>query len=73
MSKDYTTIRVEQDAKDAAESEKKDGETWSDYIRRCTNNPPEVREFVEASYGNRVTLEATEYAKIADEIEGRMK
>jgi len=48
MAKDYTAIRVSTDAKEAAESAKRDGETWDDYIRRCTENPPEVREFVES-------------------------
>jgi len=57
MSKDYTTIRVEQNAKDTAEQAKSDGETWSDYIRRCTDNPPEVREFVERDGGDPVQPE----------------
>ena len=70
MAKDYTAIRVEESAKEAAEAAKREGETWSDYIQRCTTNPPEVTEFVEASDEHRpVTLEATEYRKIADEVE----
>ena len=74
MVKDYTAIRVSTDAKDAAENAKRDGETWDEYIQRCTTNPPEVKEFVEASDEHRpVTLEATEYRKIADEVEERLR
>ena len=74
MAKDYTAIRVEESAKEAAEAAKQANETWSDYIQRCTTNPPEVKEFVEASDEHRpVTLEATEYRKIADEVEQRLR
>ena len=44
---EYTSIRVTVDAKDAAEASKRDGETWNEYLQRCTDNPPEVREYVE--------------------------
>ena len=44
---EYTSIRVTQEAKDAAEASKRNGETWNDYLQRCTANPPEVREYVE--------------------------
>lgn len=43
---DYTTLRVTAEAKAAAEASKREEETWNDYIRRCTDNPPEPREFV---------------------------
>jgi len=46
MAQDYTTLRVTEAAKEAAEQSKRDDETWNDYIRRCTENPPPVREFV---------------------------
>ena len=45
---EYTSIRVTQEAKDAAEASKRDGETWNEYLQRCTANPPEVREYVDA-------------------------
>ncbi len=51
MAKEYTSLRVSQAAKDAAQEAKQEGETWDDYIQRCSNNPPEIREFVEASDG----------------------
>ena len=43
---DYTTIRVSKEAKESAQEAKKDGETWNDYIQRCTDTPPNVTEFV---------------------------
>jgi hypothetical protein len=46
MAQDYTTIRVTEAAKADAEQSKRDDETWNDYILRCTENPPPVREFV---------------------------
>ena len=89
MAKDYTAIRVSTDAKEAAESAKRDGETWDDYIRRCTENPPEIREFVESANGDSVTSDVDpselarevsrqlDYAqlagKVGDEIEGRLR
>ena len=89
MAKEYTTIRVEQTAKDTAEEHKEEGETWSDYIRRCTENPPEVKEFVESANGDSVTSDVDpseiarevsrqlDYAqlagKVGDEIEGRLR
>ena len=44
---EYTSIRVTVDAKEDAEESKRDGETWNEYLQRCTDNPPEVREYVE--------------------------
>ena len=43
---DYTTIRVSKAAKESAQEAKRDGETWNDYIQRCTDTPPSVTEFV---------------------------
>ena len=46
MAKDYTSIRVDKDAKQAAAQAKRDGETWDEYVQRCAENPPEVRQLV---------------------------
>lgn len=79
MAKDYTTIRVEQAAKDAAEEHKTEGETWSDYIRRCTDDPPEVREYVPAdasgvdTEGLVADLRAELPPAIAEELQGRLR
>ena len=110
---DYTTIRVSKDAKAEAQEAKRDGETWNEYLQRCTETPPNVQEFVpveevvgrevpqssvdlsdvhtkldriDGALGdtvekaleigdsrNAVQLEATEYSKIADELEGRLR
>ena len=43
---EYTTIRVSKAAKESAQEAKRDGETWNDYIQRCTDTPPSVTEFV---------------------------
>lgn len=61
---DYTTIRVSQDAKAEAQQAKRDNETWNDYIQRCTDEPPTVREFVDAT-----EQQSIDYA----EIETRLK
>ena len=73
MAKDYTAIRVSKAAREDAENAKRDGETWDEYIERCSNNPPEIKRFVEESTTNTVQLEATEYRKIADELIQRMR
>ena len=82
---DYTTIRVSKDAKEAAQEAKRDGETWNEYLQRCTDTPPNVQEFVpieevvgrevpsESVRSGPVELEATEYRKIADEVAGRLR
>ncbi|AFH22225.1 hypothetical protein OSG_eHP19_00100 [environmental Halophage eHP-19] len=45
--KEWTTIRVPQGAADEARDAKRNSETWGDYLRRCANTNPEVREFVD--------------------------
>lgn len=44
---DYKTMRVPADAHEVAKASKRDDETWGDFLRRCADNPPEVREYVE--------------------------
>jgi len=73
---EYTSIRVTQSAKDAAAESKRDGETWNDYLQRCTDNPPEVREFVDAERvdaPDTVALEASERRAIAEEVVGMLR
>jgi len=48
MTNDYTAIRVTEGVKEAAQEAKQDGETWDEYVLRCTEHPPEVREFVDS-------------------------
>jgi len=47
MAQDYKTMRVPEDAYEAAKDSKRDGETWGQFLQRCTNTPPEFREYVE--------------------------
>jgi hypothetical protein len=68
MSKEYTTIRVSQDAKAEAQQAKRDNETWNDYIQRCTDEPPEVREFVDAT-----EQQSIDYAEIETRVESVLK
>jgi hypothetical protein len=64
---DYTTIRVTEAAKEQADESKRDSETWDDYLRRCTDNPPEPLEVVETDNIS-VELDASERNKIAQEV-----
>jgi len=48
MTKDYTTVRVEEAAKSVADDAKADDETWSDYIRRCADADASVQRLVDA-------------------------
>ena len=49
MTTEYKTLRVPEPAYKNAKENKRDSETWGDYLQRCTDNPPEIREFVEAA------------------------
>jgi len=72
MSKqEYKTMRVPKEAWEVANETKRDGETWGEFLQRCSNNPPEIREFVERS-NQTVDLEATTINQIADEVERRL-
>jgi len=63
---EYKTLRVPADAYEEARESKDDSETWGEFLQRCSENPPETKEFVDATRG--VQLEATEYEKIAREV-----
>jgi len=62
---DWTTIRVRQDAKDEAAERKPDSMTWSEWL---VDAERDVDIDVSA-----VSLDATEYIKIADELEARLR
>ena len=65
---EYKTMRVPQEAWEAAKASKKAEETWGEFIQRCSNNPPEVKRFVEESTTNTVQLEATTINQIARQV-----
>jgi len=80
MTADYKTLRVPVEAWHDAKQAKEDHETWGDYIRRCSDNPPTKREFIEASavaqlkQSNSTTeLEATEVERIARAVAERLR
>ena len=72
---DYKTLRVPEDAYDIAKESKRESETWGEFLQRCSNNPPEIREFVEAddTIVNKLTTiesaakEATQAAQSAEQ------
>jgi len=71
MTTEYKTLRVPaEDYKQARES-KNDSETWGEFLQRCSENPPETKEYVDATRG--VQLEATEYEKIAREVTEQLR
>jgi len=53
-----TTIGVSKEAKEAAQDAKHKNETWDEFIKRCTEQPPEIVEFRPASDGGTVDNEA---------------
>ena len=44
---DYKTMRVPKDDWEKAKAAKRDTETWGEFLQRCSNTPPEIREYVE--------------------------
>jgi len=68
MTQDYKTIRVPADDYDAAKASKHDQETWGEFVQRCTDEPPEVREFVDAT-----EQQSIDYAEIESRLERVLK
>jgi len=53
---EYKTMRVPKDAWETANKSKQDGETWGEFLQRCSQNPPEIKKFVEAGASNPAEL-----------------
>ena len=72
---EYTTIRVSKAAKESAQEAKKDGETWNDYLQRCTDTPPSVTEFVpvEDVVGRDVPQSKIDYVEIETRCKSAIK
>jgi len=68
---DYKTLRVPEPDYEQARKSKHDSETWGEFLQRCSENPPETKEYVDATRG--VQLEATEYEKIAREVADQLR
>jgi hypothetical protein len=73
MTTEYKTLRVPADDYEKARESKEESETWGEFLQRCSENPPETVEFIEASESNEVELEATEYEKIAREVAEQLR
>ena len=65
---EYTSIRVTQEAKEAAQESKADSETWNEYLQRCTDNPPELKEFVDAESLDTGTDDLDEVKELMDKV-----
>jgi hypothetical protein len=53
---DYKTIRIPAEDYEQAKQSKRDSETWGEFVQRCTDEPPEVRELVDfAEVGSTLT------------------
>jgi len=72
---EYTTIRVSKAAKASAQEAKRDGETWNDYLQRCTDTPPSVTEFVpiEDVAGREVPQAQIDYVEIESRCKSAME
>lgn len=46
---EYKTLRVPEESYHAAKDAKHDDETWGEFLQRCSETRPEIREFVDAS------------------------
>jgi len=68
---EYTTIRVSKDAKAKAQEAKRDGETWNEYLQRCTETPPELQEFVpvEEVVGRDVPTESVDLSEVNKKLD----
>jgi hypothetical protein len=60
---DTTTIGLSGRAKEQAQDAKHDNETWDDYLQRCTDEPPEIREYVEQTGNDEGIADAVEELK----------
>lgn len=61
MAKDYTAIRVSKEARADAQAAKQDGETWDDYVRRCTD--------VDATENRKQTIDVEDARLLAQHVE----
>jgi predicted CopG family antitoxin len=57
---DYKTLRVPEDAYEAAKASKQETETWGEFLRRCSENPPETVEYVKANALEELLQEQTD-------------
>jgi len=65
---EYKTLRVPEPDYEQAKTSKKDSETWGEFLQRCSNNPPEIKEFVEASESNESEIARMVVADLKSEL-----
>lgn len=55
---EYKTLRVPEDAYEQAQQARQEtGDTWAEYLRRCSNNPPEEINVVDADHVTEALLD----------------
>lgn len=57
---EYKTLRVPEDAYDVAKASKEETETWGEFLRRCSENPPETVEYVKVNALEELLQEQTD-------------
>lgn len=73
MAQDYKTMRVPAEAYRYAKDAKRDDETWGEFMRRLSDNPPEPVEYVDADAVEEVIDPTAVAVAVADELEGRQR
>jgi hypothetical protein len=57
---EYKTLRVPADAYEVAKDSKQETETWGEFLRRCSENPPETVEYVKVNALEELLQEQTD-------------
>lgn len=66
-SKEWTTVRVPQDALDEARDAKGEDERWGDYLRRCVDKNPNPKAVIEL--GELSTVESeSDFSVVLDRL-----
>jgi len=57
---EYKTLRVPEDAYEVAKASKQETETWGEFLRRCSDNPPKNVEYVKVNALEELLQEQTD-------------
>jgi len=72
MTTEYKTLRVPAEEYKTARKSKEDSETWGEFLRRCSENPPTSKEFIDADELEQL-LTDEDYERIAEAISERLR
>lgn len=73
MTTEYKTLRVPAEEYKTARESKEDSETWGEFLRRCSENPPESVEFIGAEELEQDLLTDEDYERIAKAIADQLR